>query len=352
MLSSTSSSETGFDRTAVRGPWGRRWFVVAALTAAAVAGWEWHWRGEGYGADLANSAGFWNLERRRVEPTSTVIVGSSRVFFDVDVATWSEVIGAPVPIMLALEGTPPWTALADLAGDPDFRGFLVVGYTPGLFFGGFPGERGGVPAEWRKESPSERVAQRLSMGLERRFAWLDDDAKLRSLLTALPWPARSGIAPSLPKVPRLGELSARREQVMWWKVESDPAYRQHARDVWTAFLSLPRPPAAEERIAMRIAETKAAVEALRARGGEVLFVRCPSVGPFREAEREAYPREQYWDRLLRETDAVGVHFEDHAGLQGFELPEWSHLRAGDRIPFTRALAVVAEPTYAAWVRGK
>jgi len=37
-----------------------------------------------------------------------------------------------------------------------------------------------------------------------------------------------------------------------------------------------------------------------------------------------------------------VHFQDHPELQGFWLPEWSHLAAGDAVRFTEALyAIVA-----------
>jgi hypothetical protein len=40
----------------------------------------------------------------------------------------------------------------------------------------------------------------------------------------------------------------------------------------------------------------------------------------------------------------GVHFEDHPQLQGYELPEWSHLTHADARRYTAALAplVVAE----------
>ena len=47
-----------------------------------------------------------------------------------------------------------------------------------------------------------------------------------------------------------------------------------------------------------------------------------------------------WDRLLRETGAPGVHFEDHAELQGFDCPEWSHLNAEDSVEFSRRLVRV------------
>jgi hypothetical protein len=84
-------------------------------------------------------------------------------------------------------------------------------------------------------------------------------------------------------------------------------------------------------------EVAADVRAIRERGGEVVFVRMPSTGPFREIESAAFGRDGHWEELLRRADAAGVHFEDHDDLQDVEVPEWSHIRAGDTDRFTRAL---------------
>ena len=85
-------------------------------------------------------------------------------------------------------------------------------------------------------------------------------------------------------------------------------------------------------------EVKENVDRIRARGGDVVFMRCPSEGLFIEREHKEFPREKYWDQLLVETDAGGVHFEDNAALQGLELPEWSHLSPYDSDVFTKAIA--------------
>jgi hypothetical protein len=86
-----------------------------------------------------------------------------------------------------------------------------------------------------------------------------------------------------------------------------------------------------------MAEVRQNVATIRARGGEVVFVRAPSSGPFYEVERMAFPKDQVWRGLLAAADAAGVHFEDHEDLQGFDLPEWSHIAAGQTDAFTRAL---------------
>ena len=84
------------------------------------------------------------------------------------------------------------------------------------------------------------------------------------------------------------------------------------------------------------------MQAIRARGGEVVFLRPPSAPQLRYGEEDHLPRERGWDALLRASGAVGVHFEDEPAMQGLKTPEYSHLsRACARVytdAFVRALA--------------
>ena len=41
----------------------------------------------------------------------------------------------------------------------------------------------------------------------------------------------------------------------------------------------------------------------------------------------------------------GVHFEDHAGMQGLDLPEWSHLSAADARRYTTQLQPLVERAF-------
>jgi hypothetical protein len=74
----------------------------------------------------------------------------------------------------------------------------------------------------------------------------------------------------------------------------------------------------------------------------VVFVRPPSVGDYYAFEQKAMPRAQTWDVLLRQTATPGIHFEDYPQLQGYELPEWSHLTAADARRFTAQLQPLVE----------
>lgn len=79
----------------------------------------------------------------------------------------------------------------------------------------------------------------------------------------------------------------------------------------------------------------------------MLFVRPPSVGEYYAYEQKYLPRAETWDLLLARTGTLGIHFEDYPELQGYELPEWSHLSAAEADRFTAALVPIVEREFRA-----
>ncbi|MEP6955903.1 MAG: hypothetical protein ABI883_03695, partial [Chthoniobacterales bacterium] len=171
------------------------WAIAAVLCLAGFIIWEIKWRAWGAEPTYRNSDGAWSMQRRRIdagEGHRTVLLGASRVLFDVQLPVWERSFGER-PIQLAIEGTTPLPMLEDLADDPAFRGRLLVGVAPDVFFTGF-GYREGVLKYARKETPAQRAGQRLSMTFfEPFFSFYDDDFRLLTVLKRQPWPARSGV---------------------------------------------------------------------------------------------------------------------------------------------------------------
>ncbi|MFI5335266.1 MAG: hypothetical protein ACHQ5A_00660, partial [Opitutales bacterium] len=92
-----------------------------------------------------------------------------------------------------------------------------------------------------------------------------------------------------------------------------------------------------QAVEARFRDTAAAVHKLQARGGKVVFVRYPMSGKLKEIEAMATPKAGPWTRIIRETGAPGIYFEDYPELASFTCPEWSHLSAADSVEFTRRL---------------
>jgi hypothetical protein len=314
--------------------------LVLAVTALGV--WEFYWRGQGVYPSYRNSEGLWAMQRRRIdngEGHKTVLIGSSRTLSNIALHVWQRLDGER-PIQLALEGTSPMQPLEDLANDPDFKGRLIVGVSPGLFFSGFQ-YRKEVLDYYPKETPAQRFSQWLSMTfIEPYVAFYDPDLALFPILKRQPWPLRPGVRYER-DVRKLFVSEADRNMRMWERLEQDASYRELAQKIWRDGF----PPLTDgfkkmmlESRVKQIDRAVAAVAKLKQRGIEVIFILHPVDGEFYDFEiTKTNPRAETWDVLLARTGARGIHFEDFPELQGMWLPEWSHLCAADQLRFTEAV---------------
>jgi hypothetical protein len=334
-------------------PWGPILLGAVMLSMLLVSGWELYWRSTGVTPGYYNSNGEWAQQRRRIdegEGGKTVLLGDSRVLYDVQLPTWQKATGER-PIQLAIEGTSSLPMLEDLAADPQFTGRVLVGVAPFVFFSGLA-FRGDVLPYYRKEGPSQQIGNWLSMHLaEPYFAFYDQDFKLNKVVKRQNWPARAGVPTHL-DVRKLSMSDADRNTYVWDKLVTDSSYRELARRIWAQEFGHPwpgleTPEKARKVIDEQIARAAAAVAKLRARGVSVVFVRPPSSGEFYTYEQKYFPRAETWDLLLKRTGAPGIHFDDYPQLQGYYLPEWSHIAAPDAVRFTAALAPIAEREFKA-----
>ena len=322
-------------------PWGRILLGAALLFALLLGGWEAYWRAYGVTPGFANDNGLWAIQRRRIdagEGDATVIVSSSRPFFDIQLPVWERLDGRR-PIQLAFEGTSPLAFAEDLADDRHFKGRLIIGIDPQVFFRGYTSHNGAI-AYAHKQSPSQRVGQWISMHLiEPYFAFDDPDYALETVLARQAWPARPG-KPWLAQVRKLSQSEADRNTHLWSKVADDPQYLALVRSIWhQRFAPALDPPPAELRQTTQeqIDRTAKAVAKLRARGVQVLFLRSPSDGEYLTYETRLFPRASTWDVLLARSGAAGIHFQDYPELQGYHLPEWSHMTQAEAERYTVAL---------------
>jgi hypothetical protein len=323
-------------------PWGKILLGVVVLLALLVTGWEWYWRSYGVKPGISNTYALWAIQRQRIDTgdgNATVLVGASRVYYDIQLPVWERLDGRR-PIQLAFEGTGPLSYLEDLAADPKFVGRVLVGVEPDVFFSGYEFRADAVRYS-RKESPSQYIGQQLSMRLiEPYLAFDDPDFALETLLERQPWPERPGRHVFLdPR--KLGYHEVDRNSYVWDKVADDPEYRELWHRIWRdAFqFSADYPPPAEALKIEKeqIARAARVVAKLRARGVKVLFVRLPSSDEYLAFEGRKFPRARAWTALLAATGAPGIYFEDYPELQGYYLPEWSHMTHSEAERFTAAL---------------
>ncbi len=182
----------------------------------------------------------------------------------------------------------------------------------------------------------------MGLFLSRHLAFLDSAYTLTKLVERVPMPDREGVRSPYVDVWKVWESYDDRQTFLWRRIETDERLREHARFVWGPFDGKPMD---EAGITRAWDQTVAAVAKIRARGGEVAFIRPPSGGLYYEHERHAAPRAKTWDPLLAKTQSFGIHFEDYPQMQGLEVPEWSHLSRASAKRFTRAYVEVLVKQY-------
>jgi hypothetical protein len=308
-----------------------------------MSGWEMYWRSDGSIPSYRNSEGLWAIQRRRVneiEGDKTVLAGSSRMYFNAQLDVWERESGER-PIQLSLEGTSPISLMEDLAEEPDMTGTLIVGVAGEMFFTGFE-YRGSAFERFATETPSQWLGQQISMLVEPYLAFYHHDYSLFTVLKRQAFPRREGVFFEM-DVRRLAIYGKDRNARMYSKVETDPEYAELAKEIWAQFHRPIEELSEEERAEglenhnKQIDRAVAATRKLQERGVEVIFVRHPFEGVYDIIEPMYFPRVGGWDVLIERTGALGVHWQDHPEMQGYWLPESSHLAAEDADRFTQAL---------------
>lgn len=337
--------ETYWKRPIPTAHWQGVSLLTGLLVIAFLIGWESYWRLNGYEPGMEETAELWLIERNKVTPedrNEVVLLGSSRVAFDIDLDVWEQDSGGIRPTMLARVGTNPYLFLKELSEDETFKGTIICGVTPGLFFTPDAAPTSLDVKTYLKHmqgrSRSAYTDHLLSIPLESAFASLNkEDLSLRQLLMRHAHLAnREGAHVMPPMPPYFARITRDRRYHMWSRMEHDPAIQEYVQQIWMPLFQL-APPFGGEGLDYYILSVKEMVDKLEARGARIVFVRCPSTGDLLELERKTHPREAYWDRLLAETGAPGIHYEDFPELSGYDCPEWSHLTRSDAVTFTRGL---------------
>lgn len=319
--------------------------IALILGVLSIIAWELYWRSQGRFPDLDDDKYLWAKTRAKVEKASmndVVLVGSSRVLFNMQVHKWEELTGIQ-PIQLANAGATPLPIFHDIVEHTDFKGTVVVGVTPPLFFSTTfeqapPWRRAASRSEfYENRTYAQRLNYSLSVPLQNSLAFISnddeewhDDINLKALLNTIHWSDRNGRA-SDPPFMRFQDIDIHRNVRMKHKMLTDTTFANSVKRVWKFFMSADMPPPDKEStIAFFIEDAKK----FKARGGQVILLRSPSDGFFKDLESKGLPREMFWDELVTKADVPAYHYQDYENLSGFETIEWSHLSATDADQFT------------------
>ena len=363
MPSSTSSSEVPYRQIPER-DWGRAWLICVALVVVGVAGWEVKARSmqhlpgdyDGY----TNFTTQWAEERSALDGPDhgvrVLLLGSSRMLWAADLDILEQALGTR-PLQLAIAGTGPALMLQGIVENTEFDGLVLVGVTPFLFNRLDEGFFGGDALRWYEgASPSELSGHKLHSFLSAHFGFLDDGFKLFELIDHYSdFPEREGVWDLSAGEWKLGRHLADRQTDMWGPVEVAGSFdNEQILAFWMLGLGRePEPPERMEEMALTAVEFFAPLVAkLRARGGDVVFIRMPGSGKYLQHDLATRYRELTWDPMTEGFGAVSINAMDYPELSSeLEIPEWSHLSRRSQDDFSRRIVPLLEQRYLE-VRGR
>ncbi|WP_034061521.1 hypothetical protein [Lacinutrix jangbogonensis] len=323
-------------------------FIICSI---GLITWESYWRSQGKIADLDDNKDLWALQRAKVENLSkngVLLMGSSRVLFDFQLNEWQTETGIR-PIQLASAGASPLPIFHDIVNNTGFKGTVLVGVTPGLFFSTTYPEAGPWKRAQRRvdyfenRTYAQRINHYLSMPLQNNLALVStseegwaDDIDLKSLLNNFNSGTRTG-KPQLPPFNAFSYIDQDRNNPMREKTATDTIFANSIKAVWKfIIMGNKNPPEKEATTNFFVADAKKFMK----RGGNLILVRCPSSGWIKQGEDKFLSRIDFWDPLVKATNAKAYYFEDYDKFKNLECPEWSHLSAEDARFFTTELVKI------------
>jgi len=310
--------------------WGAIWLVAAALIVCTVVTVERFVRDRGYEPSVKDDEWAWAWERAHADgsPRTVALLGASRIQLGFSPEAFHAVLPGWRSVQLAIDGTQPMGTLRDLAADPAFTGIAIVDST----------EDGFSAANWTRQdaqlaayhrrwrAPGAMLERWLATAVRRRLALVSATGTraLASLLLGHGWPPP----------PYVVTHADRTQFADFTRTDVDALrHRQLAR------IGVPAPPD-EARAQAWLGDALAlepAVDPIRARGGNVVYLRMPTCDERWAADEIAAPKAQFWDRLAARTHAVTIHFRDEPALRDFACPDTSHIASKDGPRFTRAV---------------
>lgn len=324
--------------------------AVCIVVITAIA-WEKHLRNDDLVISYDDNEALWANKRAMVyEPSDKAVVfaGSSRIKYDLDIPTWNELTGTRA-IQLANVGSNPLPVVEDLANDPNFKGRLVVDVVEGIFFSPPGGPNDALTAKkikyFHNITPTQRFSFQVNHVLESRFMFLDEDYYSFNAMVdnARLLPPRPGVFPGLYFPIEFTQETFERQSFLSPKFLVDTNLQNQVTYIWSCLAKrLMGAKITSGAVDTVLVYVKGLTDKIKARGGEVLFVRPPSSGPVRAGEAKAFPKGEFWDRLISYTGCPGVYYADYPAIANLVCPEWSHLGGSDVKLFTTTLVKAIE----------
>ncbi len=258
--------------------------LALLLVLAFVISWELYLRHQGVVTDYDDGPELWAHTREQVyEPAdkSIVFIGSSRIKYDLDIATWQGLTNKHA-IQLAMVASSPRHILTNLANDPKFKGKLIIDVTEVLFFSnrGNASPDAGI-AYYKERTPAQKLSFLIDKPIESRLAFLNNGKyAINAFIGEMHIPNRPMVYPFLDFPQGFGITLLNRQTKMSADFVTDTNKRNKVKAIWGLLKNDPTPPMSGKALDLVMQSVTRDVAKIKARGGDVVFTRTPSSGFF------------------------------------------------------------------------
>jgi hypothetical protein len=309
------------------------------LGAAVFAAGEASWRFAGFQPAHSDLLAFDRVYRAARDSSNAVaLIGSSRVLCDLDPRILKRELPKWDFNQLAVDGSSALLMLENLARDARFHGHVLCEFNMSDFMGEYPFRGNDLHQQQYVQFTQRRPF------LAFLETWFFETLSQHSALVAVKdWDF-------------IGVLRTRLASIVRNRAESSSALLPEGVHRDDRFLGLNRRGKDNSRAIALWAQAERSrgkgsnglqrvaswVEAIRRRGGDVVFIRMPVSGSLKRMEGEMYPDR---DRFIQSLAGSGINIIESAkepALSGFECSDESHLDADDAGRFSAALARILE----------
>ncbi|MBT3279155.1 MAG: hypothetical protein HN370_07245 [Phycisphaerales bacterium] len=333
MPSSISSSNHRLPKIGYRAQWLTGAIVFATLTL----GLSWYYRTGPTQAQAGDSVYRWAIEMDRLmahpAPKTTIaMLGASRAQLGFDAEVFAGEFPDRPTFLLAMFGKNPKATLHYLA-EENYSGTVIVSFEPAWI--------NPSPGRARRESQQPLVDIYTSMfgnlGKHEKIANELIRAKLQQHVHAWNYSCWKSLAHVLkrdhPDAFWVDQPSRQRKAFydrFFTPAQLEQQYGRRLAIRWVTPQQTPlwKTQAAKEAWGKQVATIKRDIDAIKASGGQVIFVRLP----IHQTNRPL------WDEMVRELDVDSIHFLDIPAAREIRCPDGSHLNHDGAATFTRLLA--------------
>lgn len=318
-------------------PWKKIGIVSLCSLVLSLALFELILRWSGYSPNIEDDYDLWSLKRGDVNSNRSgknlVLVGASRIKANISEQALLENYPGWNIVNLAIVGKHPMAVVEDLANDNAFIGTVILSVWPRSFLPEvYEDQRRFVDYYHEEWNQNRKLNKLIALRLQAYFSFLNSSSSTIALIRSFIKHGR------LPRPDHVSTDKNRFQSIDFSKVDAD-LHRKHRESRVKTYYESNRIMDPDAWLT-EVKKVVHLVDKIRARGGDVIFVRMPTTGKTIEYDQNYYPKKEYWDKLASLYDGQSIHFMDYPSLMAYDSPDTSHLDFTDRTGFTRDLVKI------------